>query len=84
MEAYLPYLTYIVTAVIFILILKFIFKFGIKTIVKFIINTIAGGIVLFLINMIPGVIIPINIINSFLVGVFGMAGVVFLLIYHLF
>ena len=84
MDKYLPYITYVVTAVIFILILKFIFKFGFKTIISLIANTIAGGVVLFLINLIPGLNLPINITNSLLVGIFGLPGVIFLFIYHLF
>lgn len=84
MEKFLPYITYILTALIVILILKFVFKFGIKTIIKLIINIIAGGMVLFMVNLIPGLNLPINITNSLLVGIFGLPGVIFILIYNLF
>ena len=83
MEQYMPYITYIITAIIFILILKFVFKFGIKNILKVIINIIVGGIVLFILNMIPGLNLPITTINSLIVGIFGIPGVIFVVIYHL-
>ena len=83
MEVYMPYLTYILTAIIFILVLKFIFKVGIRTIIKIIINIVAGGIVLCLVNFIPGLNLPITALNSFIVGIFGFPGVIFVIIYHL-
>ena len=84
MEEILPYLTYFITALIFVLVLKFIFKFGLKTIFKAIINIIVGGIVLFVINLVPFVDLPINIINSLITGIFGVPGVIFVIIYHYF
>lgn len=84
MEKYIPYITYFLTAIIFILILKFIFKFGIKNIIKAIINILVGGVVLFIVNAIPGLSVPINVINSLIVGIFGLPGVIFVILYDLF
>lgn len=83
MELYIPYLAYILVAVIVSLLLKFVWHFGFKKILAFIFNVIAGGIVLYLINFIPGINIPLNILTSIVVAITGLPGVIFLLIYYL-
>lgn len=84
MEELWPYITYFISALIFVLILKFVFKFGIKTIVNIVINIIVGGIVLFLINLVPFINLPINAINALITGIFGVPGVIFIIIYYYF
>lgn len=84
MEEIWPYLTYFVSALIFVLILKFVFKFGFKAIINVVINIIVGGIVLFLVNLVPFINLPINIINSLITGIFGVPGVIFIIVYHYF
>lgn len=84
MEQYLPYITFIGIALILALILKFVWKIGGKKLIAFICNTIVGGLILFLINLIPGVNIPITIFYSILVGIAGIPGVIFVIIYEFF
>jgi inhibitor of the pro-sigma K processing machinery len=78
-----PLISYALVAIILILLLK-LFHFKIKTIITILINIIAGGLVLFLINYIPGIDIQIDIIKSLIVGVFGLPGVIVILILHFF
>lgn len=84
MEKYLPYIIFIGVAILLALILKFVWKIGGKRLVALICNTIVGGIILFVINMIPGVYIPITIFYSIIVGIAGVPGVIFVVIYELF
>lgn len=76
------YLAYILAVLVVLLSIKFIFKAGIKTIIKLLINALVGGVVLFLINYIPGINITIDIFKSLIVGIFGVPGVIFILIYY--
>lgn len=78
-----PLISYALVAIILILLLK-LFHFKVKTIITILINIIAGGLVLFLINYIPGIDIQIDIIKSLIVGVFGLPGVIVILILHFF
>ena len=84
MEQYAPYLSYIFVGLLVIVLLRLIFKFKIKTIVTLILNVLIGGIILYLINYIPGIDITIDIFKSIIVGSFGVPGVIFILIYHFF
>lgn len=77
------YIAFIAAAVIFLLIVKLIFKKGIKTIIKLAINIILGGAILFLVNYIPYIAVEINLVNSLLVGIFGVPAVIVLVIYYL-
>ena len=80
MEKIAPYLSYIFVALLVIVLLKLLFKFRLKTIITLLINIIIGGLVLFFINYIPGININIDIFKSIIVGVFGVPGVIFILI----
>lgn len=71
----------------------FLFLFGrifivpIKKILKLVLNSIIGGIVIFLINLIGanfGFHIGLNFFTSILVGLLGLPGVVILIILKLF
>ena len=77
-----PILSYLLAAFLVFIVLKFVFKFGISKIIKFLINTLIGGVILYLINYIPGINIPIDIFKSIVVGIFGVVGVVIVLIYY--
>ena len=78
-----PIISYALVGIILILLLK-LFHFKVKTIVTILINIIVGGLVLFLINYIPGVNISIDIWKSLAVGVFGLPAVVIILVLHFF
>ena len=53
-----------------------------KHIIKLAINSIAGIIILFLLNLIFGLGIPINIFTILIVALSGLGGVVLILILH--
>ena len=58
----------------------------VKLIMKLLINGVVGGILLLIVNLIGGLIgleIKINIINSLIAGIFGVPGVIFIIIWQL-
>lgn len=79
LEPFYPIICYAIIAIIVILLLK-LFHFKLKTIISMIINIIVGGLVLFLINYIPGIEITINLWKALFVGVFGFPAVVIVVI----
>jgi len=63
-----------------------IFKKPMGCLLRLFINTLGGFIALFVINYIGafvGISIGINWINAIIIGIFGLPGVGFLLIWHL-
>lgn len=75
-------LTY-VGVIILILLLGKIFVWPMKIILKLVINSIIGGVVIFLINLLGGAIglaIPLNIVTALIVGFLGVPGVIVLII----
>ena len=64
-----------------------IFSIPIKAIFKLIINSILGGLIIFVINLIGSAFqfhIGLNVLTSFVVGVLGIPGAVLLIILHIF
>lgn len=60
-----------------------IFLFPIKKILKLVINTIVGGAIIYIINLIGanfGFHIGLNVITSLVVGILGIPGAILLLI----
>ena len=60
-----------------------ILGFSFKMMIKLLINAVSGAIALFLFNIIGGIFgigIPITFLNALITGIFGIPGVVFLLI----
>ena len=57
-----------------------IFHVGVKIIVRLLINALVGGLILFLINLIPGIDLPINIFTAVMTGIFGIPAVLVILI----
>ena len=79
-------LTYL-ACICFLFIFGRIFIIPIKKILKLLINSILGGIIIFLINLIGGYFgfhIGLNIFTSILVGLLGIPGVIFLIVVKLF
>lgn len=73
-------------AIVLILVLGKLFLWPLKMIFKLAVNSIAGGLVILVINFIGanfGVMIPLNIINALVVGVLGIPGAILLLILNL-
>ncbi len=80
----MKYLYIVLFAAILLLILKFIFNVSLKTIGELILNIVIGIIVLWLVNKFGGSLgipnIPINVITALVVGVFGLPGVIVLIL----
>ena len=76
----MEYLKIAAIALIVILIAKFLFHFDGKKLVSLIVNAIVGLVVLWLINLTWLITLPINIITCLLVGIFGLPGVILLII----
>ncbi len=65
------------------LVLK-LFKVSFKVIWKLVINALIGGVVLYLLNLIPGISMPINWLTTILTGIFGVPAVIVIFIVSLF
>ena len=65
------------------LVLK-LFKASFKVIWKLLINALIGGVVLYLLNLIPGISMPINWLTTILTGIFGVPAVIVIFIVSLF
>ena len=75
----------IILGVILILWLGFkLFKVSFKVIWKLLINALIGGVVLYLLNLIPGISMPINWLTTILTGIFGVPAVIVIFIVSLF
>ncbi len=80
----MKYLYIVLFAAILLLVLKFVFNVSLKTIGELILNIVIGIIVLWLVNKFGGALgipnIPINVITALVVGVFGLPGVIVLIL----
>ena len=65
------------------LVLKLL-KFSFKTIIKIVINAVIGVAAMFLLNLIPGVNMPIEWWTALITGLFGIPGVIVVLIISFF
>ena len=65
------------------LVLK-LFKVSFKVIWKLLINALIGGVVLYLLNLIPGISMPINWLTTILTGIFGVPAEIVIFIVSLF
>ena len=61
-----------------------LFKVSFKIIWKLLVNALIGGLVLFVLNFIPGVNMPINWLPTILTGLFGVPAVLVIFIVSLF
>ncbi len=84
MSEILQYILIAIVAVVVLAIVLKLFKFGFKTIIKFVINAAIGIGVIFLLNLIPGVQIPIVWWTGLLSGLFGIPGAIIALIISFF
>lgn len=74
---------FFVIAIVAIFVIGKIFSWPLKVLLNLIMNGIAGGILLWLINLVGGnfgLIIPINIVTALIAGILGIPGVLFLII----
>lgn len=81
------------TLIIYIACICFLFLFGrifilpIKSVLKLILNSILGGLIIYLINLVGGLVsfhIGLNYITAILVGILGVPGAILLVILKLF
>ena len=80
------YLTMIITAIVVLLIAKFLLHVNVRRLIELIINIILGLVILWLLNRFGGslgISIPINIITALVVGILGVPGVIILLLLNL-
>ncbi len=80
----LQYILIAVAAIIVLVIVLKLFKVGFKTILKIAINAAIGVGAIFLLNLIPNVAIPITWWTALVSGIFGVPGVIVLLILSFF
>ncbi len=76
----MDYLKILVIALIVILVAKFVFKVGGKTLIGLVVNAVVGFVVLWIINWTGLVSIPMNIVTWLVAGAFGVPGVVILIV----
>lgn len=81
------------TLIIYIACICFLFLFGrifilpLKSILKLVLNSIIGGLIIYLINLIGGLFafhIGLNYITAILVGILGVPGAILLVVLKLF
>jgi len=75
-------LIYIGIAIIFLLVLK-LFRIKWKFIFGLLINILIGGLLLYLVNYIPGINLELNVINALIVGILGVPGVILLIVFNI-
>ena len=80
----LQYILIAAAAIIVLIIVLKLFKVSIKTILKVAINAAIGVAAIFLLNLIPNVAISINWWTALITGIFGVPGVIVLLILSFF
>ena len=76
------FLTY-AGAIILLFIFGKLFLWPLKIILKLAVNSLIGGAAILLINIIGaeiGIIIPLNMLNAFIVGVLGLPGAILLIV----
>ncbi len=73
----------IIGIVLVLFVILKLFKVSFKIIWKLIVNALVGGIVLWLLNLIPGVDMPINWLTTILTGLFGIPAVIVIFIVSL-
>ncbi len=78
------YLYIILVAALLLVVLKYVFNVSLKTLGELLLNIVIGLIVLWLVNKFGGAIgipnIPINLLTALIVGVFGLPGVIVLIL----
>lgn len=75
-----------IACIFFIFIVGKIFILPLKTILKFILNSVVGGIIIFIINLIGGLWnfhIGLNIFTSIIVGILGVPGTILVIMIKL-
>lgn len=72
-----------ITGIIVLAFVVWLFGKSLKLLLKFIVNSLVGFVILLLFNFFGGLVgihLPINIITAFVTGIFGIPGILILLI----
>ena len=75
-----------IACIFFIFIVGKIFILPLKTILKFLLNSVVGGIIIFIVNLIGGFWnfhIGLNILTSIIVGILGVPGTILVIMIKL-
>ena len=75
-----------IACLFFLFIVGKVFIVPLKTILKFVLNSVLGGIIIFVINIIGGFFdfhIGLNIITSIIVGLLGIPGAILIILIKL-
>ena len=82
------YLYVILVAAVLLLVLKYVFNVSYKTLGELVLNVLLGILILWLVNKFGGSIPPphppINVITALVVGIFGLPGVIVLILLYYF
>lgn len=82
----MEYLSFLIALIVLYIVLKIIAA-PVKIIIKLMINAFVGGVVLFLINLVGagfGFALNITWLTSLIVGIFGVPGVVLVILLQIF
>ena len=74
----------IIGVILLLFVVLKLFKVSFKIIWKLLLNAMIGGVVLWLLNLIPGVDMPINWLTTIATGIFGIPAVVVIFIVSFF
>lgn len=78
------YLYIILVAALLLVVLKYVFNVSLKTLGELLLNIVIGLLVLWLVNKFGGAIgipnVPINFLTALIVGIFGLPGVIVLIL----
>ena len=70
-----------VVIIVFLLVaLARILSAPLRLAVKLLVNAASGLVALWLVNLIPGISLGLNIVNALIVGIFGLPGLVLLIL----
>ena len=84
MPEILQYILIALAAIVVVSLVLKLLKFSFKTIIKIVINAVIGVASMFLLNLIPGVNMPIEWWTALITGLFGIPGVIVVLIISFF
>lgn len=78
----IKFLTILALIVVGAIVIKLIFRLS-STILKVVLHFLTGWIMLSVVNLLPGIYIPINLITLIISGFGGVAGTILLAIFYL-
>ena len=84
MPEILQYILIALAAIVVVSLVLKLLKFSFKTIIKIVINAVIGVAAMFLLNLIPGVNMLIEWWTALITGLFGIPGVIVVLIISFF